>query len=110
MDKQTELAIHLLAGTAIKLKNGQASARKEPAQWYRRMTVDEIKALSSGEWIMLPAILKGYCAPHRVTSVHTWKRDPDRWELRCVYGLKRFCTIDPNVHSEDQYPVVPLEP
>jgi hypothetical protein len=109
MDKQTELAIHLLAGTAIKLKNGQASAKKELAKWYRPMTVDEIKALTAGTWVMMPSTTLGNCLPCRVTSVMTWKRTAERWELHLVYGLKHFYTLTSNHTNDDHRPLVPLE-
>lgn len=60
------------------------------------MTLGEAKELCGGQWIYHCDARQGdKTVPFRarVTSVKTWKREPDRVEVRAVHGLKQFFTI-----------------
>jgi hypothetical protein len=62
------------------------------------ITLDEAKALRQGEllnaqhWLTHEPMLNadGTLARYKVTSVKTWKRDPDRVEVRVQRGLREF--------------------
>lgn len=59
------------------------------------MTLDEAKTLRQNQWIYHKTKMQGTeRRPEplrvRVTSVKTWKRDPNRVEVRVVHGLRGF--------------------
>ena len=57
---------------------------------YRVLSNDECKALS-GHCHLLDN--NGNIAQVKITSVKTWKRQPDRIEVNCKYGLYEYFTI-----------------
>jgi hypothetical protein len=50
------------------------------------MTLEEAKQLKAGDYVWSENVY-GKPAKLRVTSVKTWKREPNRIEVRTKYGL-----------------------
>lgn len=60
------------------------------------MTIDQAKQLKSGDWIYSTVSFDRKGNPHRakVTSVKTWKRSPNRIEVRWKHGLYLYGTAN----------------
>lgn len=70
--------------------------RNKTPRWYvvRRMTLDEIKALSSGGHARFIAN-DGTLRELKINgTVRTWKRDETRIEVPVKYGLREYGTFD----------------
>ena len=60
---------------------------------YRSITLDEAKALSYGDHIKV-LDRHGAVADAKVNgAVKRWKREPDRIEIPCKYGLYEYFTL-----------------
>ena len=62
------------------------------------MTPEKARMLKAGQWIYHRYLCNASGQPWRarVTSVKTWKRDPDRLEIRWKYGLYTYGTFTPS--------------
>lgn len=72
----------------------------------RWLTESEVLALKKGDVVLTyyaPAAVKRL----RITSVKTWKRDPDRREIHWKCGMYQYGRFD-TVQSAVDYLVVPL--
>ena len=69
------------------------------------MTLTEAKALKAGDYIHHATKKNADGTPMRakVTSIKTWKRSPDRIEVRCKRGLYDYATF--TEHELDQIAV-----
>jgi hypothetical protein len=66
---------------------------------FRRITFEEAKNLCQNR--RYPIIDKnGNWAEVKITSVKTWKRDPERLEVHCQYGLYEYFTLNENNYNE----------
>lgn len=61
------------------------------------LTLEQAKSLKQGQRIYHTSALAsdGTPASVRVTSVKTWKREPERVEIRVKYGLYDYFTVTP---------------
>lgn len=50
----------------------------------------------------------GTAAAAKVTSVRTWKRDPNRWEIGWKYGMYEYGTVTP--HNADEWTTIEPPP
>lgn len=68
--------------------------RKNPEKrTYRSITLDEAKALEYGDHIKV-LDRHGAVADAKVNGkVRRWKREPDRIEIPCKYGLYEYFTL-----------------
>ena len=59
------------------------------------MTLQEAKALKTGDYIhhVIKKNADGSPMRARVTSIKTWKRSPERIEVRCKHGLYDYATF-----------------
>ena len=59
------------------------------------MTLQEAKNLKAGDYIHHTAKKNADGTPMRarVTSIKTWKRSPERIEVRCKHGLYDYATF-----------------
>lgn len=62
------------------------------------MTLHEAKNLKSGDYIhhTIKKNADGTPMRARVTSIKTWKRSPDRIEVRCKHGLYDYAVFTEN--------------
>ena len=62
------------------------------------MTLQEAKALKAGDYIHHVSKKNANGTPMRarVTSIKTWKRSPNRVEVRCKHGLYDYATFTEN--------------
>ena len=60
------------------------------------MTLTEAKTLKSGDYIhhVIKKNADGTPMRARVTSIKTWKRSPERIEVRCKHGLYDYATFN----------------
>jgi hypothetical protein len=67
---------------------------KQPkAQEYRSLTREEILALHNGSHVQCVG-KDGRVADVKINgAVRTWKRDPDRVEVPCKYGMYEYFTL-----------------
>lgn len=57
------------------------------------ITLEQVSTIKQGDILML--VRDGWLKPRRykVTSVHRWKRTPDRFEIRVKHGLYEYDRI-----------------
>ena len=62
------------------------------------MTLQEAKNLKTGDYIhhVIKKNANGTPMRARVTSIKTWKRSPERVEVRCKHGLYDYATFTEN--------------
>ena len=60
------------------------------------MDINAAKKLTAGDFIHTPARFNTDGTPMRarVTSIKTWKRSPDRVEVRCKHGMYDHARFD----------------
>ena len=60
------------------------------------MTLTEAKTLKSGDYIhhVIKKNADGTPMRAKVTSIKTWKRSPERIEVRCKHGLYDYATFN----------------
>ena len=74
----------------ITLKNGYD---KKTLNNYRPMTINEAKQLSYGDHVWFTAT-DGSARQCKINGkVRTWKRDANRIEVPCKFGLYEYCTF-----------------
>src|SRR6516162_10904468 len=68
--------------------------RNSELKTFRRMTLAEAKALSSGDHIWFIAI-DGTARRLKVNGrVRRWRRSPDRFEVPVKYGMREYAAFD----------------
>lgn len=61
---------------------------------FRRMTLDEVKSLSSGSCQFFLAV-DGLARTIKINGrIHTWRRDPARVEVPVKYGMYEYETFN----------------
>jgi len=57
------------------------------------MTKDEVRAIPSGSHVSC-LLNNGRLGSVKITSIKTWKREPERIEVGVKYGMYEFTTFD----------------
>jgi hypothetical protein len=79
--------------TTFKATSGYYSRKVPEPKTYRQMTLDEVKALRYGDHVDC-LDLNGKVRTVKINGkVRRWKRDTDRVEVPCKYGLYEYFTI-----------------
>jgi hypothetical protein len=77
----------------FKARSGYYSRKEPELKTYRAMTLDEVKALRYGDHVDC-LDLNGNVRTVKINGkVRRWKRDPDRVEVPCKYGLYEYITF-----------------
>jgi len=83
--------------------------RKTPERaLYRRMVDVEVRALKGGAQVSY-LDGRGRVATVRIGKVRTWKRDPERVEVSCKFGLYEYFTLSLGEATQRLLVEVPLD-